>query len=645
MSVEEKIKYYKMDTKGIINNLIYDIENRNELLKDKVIKNKIINDKNYNNLLKLLDFLDEYSFNILFDEIGISILSKSSNLSKYLNKILEKYNIDYFFKNNEFIQALILKSNTIINSLPIKYILLIINNIDNMQIYNLFRNLDDLKQLELIKNYKIPNEMLKLYVINSKSNTLEYLLYNDLRINFINDLDYNQLYNLFNKNIKLPKYILNDNEFINKIVTIINPKDYRYLIDTLKEKNDIEFIEKKRKVYYLNKLNKFNSETKMLDFFDKLYNEIIDLSKYKEKDILNKFNDILKKYINQFGSNDEIINNIIEKLNNPNELKLYFQKESNYLLTEMIIDYYFEQNYYNFFLDLNELIRFQSTEGKTINDEMIEIYSNILNLDKLPYEEKLNLFNKLKELNISEKYYDDYRSAKNKEALLMKEQMLNFDNIDKYKNQELTNKYRVDVCVLDGEPFYALVKGLKIFKTEALTKERISTPRVDGSSYSLDSSYKLDTYFDPKINYNIIYGDFNIDSIVHMCSTDSYSRYYHSAEFGLGTEYLNELKTPYEFVTKSPMYNEIIYAQRNYERNDEVNNNLDVPKILGIYVYDEITLLDIESAKNLNCKIVLVNTKKYQSTLENKMKYFENKNSEEINYYLNEYNMDHRKGR
>ena len=95
----------------------------------------------------------------------------------------------------------------------------------------------------------------------------------------------------------------------------------------------------------------------------------------------------------------------------------------------MIIDYHFEDIYYNFLIDLKELSNFQQTKGKTLNDGDIKIYNNLLNLDNLSYNEKLTLFEQLKTKNPLEKYYDDFRTAKNKAYSMVKEQMLNFDNM------------------------------------------------------------------------------------------------------------------------------------------------------------------------------------------------------------------------
>ena len=220
------------------------------------------------------------------------------------------------------------------------------------------------------------------------------------------------------------------------------------------------------------------------------------------------------------------------------------------------------------------------------------------------------------------KHYDVFREAKDKAATLIKEQMLNPSNIDAYLDKAETEKAGVPIYVLDGQDFFAFVKSI------SLSKERvIENPDmrfyVDGSSFSLDGSKKLDTFQDPREYYNLIYGDFEISQVIHMYPVDSYTKYIRNSTTK-ATSRVYELYTPTELVEKSKDYNEILLAQKNHSKiGDELNDNLKLPTVLGIYCYDEITPNDIESAKNLGVGIVVVKTNKYDLQSDGKLRMME----------------------
>lgn len=106
----------------------------------------------------------------------------------------------------------------------------------------------------------------------------------------------------------------------------------------------------------------------------------------------------------------------------------------------------------------------------------------------------------------------------------------------------------------------------------------------------------------------IIFDNFNIDQVVHMFPVDSFSGYTRGEK---ATDRVIELLTPKEFTGRSKDYNEVIIAQKNVSKPNNMDDRLPLPKPFAIYCYDEIGPNDIESAKNLGIGIVVVNTKKY----------------------------------
>ena len=72
---------------------------------------------------------------------------------------------------------------------------------------------------------------------------------------------------------------------------------------------------------------------------------------------------IINKYINFLDFSDPMIKFIISyyEQKDLDGLLLFLQEESNLKLTNMIIDYHFRDIPYNFFMNLDRLIKFQET--------------------------------------------------------------------------------------------------------------------------------------------------------------------------------------------------------------------------------------------------------------------------------------------
>jgi hypothetical protein len=601
-----------------------------EALKDIRLKEKLINSKSkYDFIWLIQDMSDEYA-DKLFDDEGINLLIQTPDLldkmngiltcgKKYVNKILKKPEfckiiIDNFDNLKSYLYGLDEKGALAL----IKYI----QENDPTKLKSTLVNLSKTTQEKVVKEVTLPIDVLTFCVVALEPKAAEYLVNNDVRITSLQDYSFNQLYSVFSKEFCLKPTLLEDRLFIKKIVSMSSVKDYRFLINELIKANNVDEIEKLRKDYYTSEMISYNPEFKMLERHCTCYKEICNL--IDTDDIDNtKFNEILNKCFNFFGTNREsytvetkIWKYLIDK--DKDGLKEFLINESNIALTNMIVDYHFEDVPYNFFLDVTQLCNFQETEGRTLSDKDLSIYQRLLKLDELSYEEKIKLHHELINEDWISKHYDVFRQAKDKAATLIKEQMLNPSNIDTYLDKTQTEKSGVPIYVLDGQDFFAFVKSI------SLSKERVIEPSdlrfyVDGSSFSLDGSKKLDTFQDPKEYYNLIYGDFPIDQVIHMYPVDSFTKYLRNST-SKATSRVYELYTPTQFVEKSTDYNEILLAQKNNSKvGDELNDNLKSPTILGIYCYDEITENDIASAKKLGVGIVVVNTKKYELQKEGKL--------------------------
>ena len=303
--------------------------------------------------------------------------------------------------------------------------------------------------------------------------------------------------------------------------------------------------------------------------------------------------------------------------NNKDELLDFLKKESNVMLGNLIIDFHFKDHPLNVKKDINELVSFEKSGGNTLSKEDLALYEQILNIDNLSYSEKVNLHQTLSQINMIEKFYDDIRNAKNKMYDNINDAILKKGNIGKYKNDELSNKYGVNVYTLEGEPFYALVKSVGTLKGEILDEIKLHS-RKDGGSFSIDSGYKLNTFSKPNYIYNLAYDGFTKEQVVHAYTEDSYSNYDRNNEDT--TSKINKIMMPYEFVTASPSYNELVISQVNEKKTTQMDDKIPMIKPFAIYCYDEIYANDIESAKRLGLDIILVNTKKYNVNIQKKDK-------------------------
>ena len=367
----------------------------------------------------------------------------------------------------------------------------------------------------------------------------------------------------------------------------------------------------------------------MFKVYEALYEKLASMDEIDPFSFMQTAREIFK------DANDGEIFELLNQINKVNlesglnGIKEFLKEKSNVMLGNMIIDSHFKDYYLNVLKDVKQLCNFDTLGGNALSSDKIEIYKKIIEINNLSYEEKLELNTELGKKNYVEEFYDDVRNSRNKMYSLIREEILNEDKISKYLDKKETEKFGVNIYRLEGEPFFALVKSFSVNKTFELSLSSIYSHK-DAGSFSIDASNKLNTFHDPKDNYNLIFNDFNIDQVVHMFPTDSFSGY---ARGEKATDRVIELLTPKEFTGRSRDYNEVIIAQKNIGKPSDMDDRLPLPKPFAIYCYDEIGPNDIESAKNLGIGIVVVNTKKYNiETNNSQISMFDTMSSRKNNY-------------
>lgn len=649
---------YNMNIKELKKYVMDNINNPDIILlfKDSRIKKKILL-ADFNDFFDF--FLDGVPFNILstlFDNDGIEIFNEYSNDRVFKVQAIFKIYSDEpnLFKNNIFCDlACIYCTFGVLSRISAEAAGNIIEyaiKAENGYLITLLQSLGDI-QVEAIKGIEIPYDKL-FYVIGiGTKETVQYLLSYDSRINSLLNFSFIKLYNLAYNGVTFPKHLFYEDRFVRWVVSIKNVKLYRLFVNLLSRNNDTSYIEQIRKEYYENEINRYDEKIDMLARYSECY-RLVTSKDFKIKDD-EELNDILMSLFD-YEDNTKYTINLLREISycilkkKFKQLRKLLRDESHFQLTNMIIDYYFEDITYNVFLDIRELINFNA-ECSVITKEDALRYRKIFNLDNLPYPEARELFEEMKNYHYSQ-FYDVIRNAKDKAIDLIEQVMLNEETIQKYRDKELSEQHGVDVYVLDGDDYYALIRSFCIYKDTII--EHLNSNRVDGNSFTLDYSMKRDTYCSPKTCYNMIYSCFPKDQIVHIFSVDSYSKY-RRGSYEETTARVYEIRTPEELVRVSLNYNEIVMSVPNSNKNDELNSNLRTPKIMGIYCFDKITPEDALSAKNLGIGIVMVRTAKYNVSfkpLDNKMNkayrdLYCGENTSEFDYIrdLKQDDMEHRK--
>ena len=618
MDIEILLNFNYEHLKNYLLNL--SVDERKKVLSDDRIKNKLINsDYKYDFV-----FLSQEESDIvlyLLNGNGVNLLKESLNCDINLNSILTstKEYVNKLFNNDEFVNLVIENiKNKRVNYYYLNNNLanLLYNKIEKKDKINLIGCVSGDAQLYIIKNNEIAKENFweSLSLLNGKA---AQLLINktNYKLSFSN-LSTADLYSYSKKELSFPHYMFEEKKFISNISDNYDINYTRFIINNFSKYNDLSNIEKSKKEILNDNINNLNNE--LLPKYEKLYmilDYLIKNNKLEYDTIKESIYSIFENESNIFlqNLNADVISCLSS--DNKNELLDFLKNESNVTLGNLIIDYHFKELPINVKKDINELVSFEKSGGSTLSKEDLTLYEQILNIDNLSYNEKINLHQKLSQINMVEKFYDDIRNAKNKMYENINNVILKKDNIGNFKNNELSNKYGVNIYTLEGTPFYALVKSVGTLKGEILNEVKLHS-RKDGGSFSIDSGYKLNTFNKPNYTYNLAYDGFSSEQVVHAFTEDSYSNYDRNSEDT--TPKINKIMMPYEFVTESPYYNELVISQVNEKKTTEMDDKIPMLKPFAIYCYDEICANNIESAKRLGLDIILINTKKYNVNIQKK---------------------------
>ncbi len=209
--------------------------------------------------------------------------------------------------------------------------------------------------------------------------------------------------------------------------------------------------------------------------------------------------------------------------------------------------------------------------------------------DNISSEDKINLFNKLRDKNISTIFYDDLRRIKDYAYDKIKEDMIDLSKYNDKINKEYSAKYGFNVYDLRDCEYTMLVRTLG----SRYKEETINTR----DCYSIISNENSNVYGDGSIVYG--YYSFDNDNIIHMLEQDSFSS--NSYDNENVTKYVNRIMTSKEIVNGSSWYSEVDIANKKDD-----NGKYKTMKPDFIIAYDFVSDLNVIESKRLGIPIVLI---------------------------------------
>lgn len=406
-----------------------------------------------------------------------------------------------------------------------------------------------------------------------------------------------------------------------KLWNELNVYEYRFLINDANYCGDPtnlnNYAKTKEEEFILNKeypesyKNIFNMINKLSNL-DSSSNEYHDIFRNLIRQIQifpNEYTNLRELIFN--GEFDEVINLITKSLE---------EKKSDY-----IIDYHFEENYYNVMYDLRELLEFYYAGNIDIPEDRLYLYQQILNIDILSSQEKIELHNALKQYNMMEIFYDDMSFARKQVRKAIKDYSMVKEELVKFKDEELSNEYGVDVYNIEDNPFFAIVKS------NINAEDNLPV----GHSYSLVGNGCISVFGTPKYSDTYVYdsSDLNPEQIVHVFPRDSFTMYRPFSFTDQATNRVEQLMMPDELLYNKRTYNEILILERGKKETD-IDSRIPKLKRIALYCVDQITAKDVETAKIHNIGIMLINSKKYNKGIEMPASVYRHLGNDDFNIYM-----------
>lgn len=616
---------------------------------ESVTKREIINSNKQDFLDFLYNDLSGEILNLLDDE-GVEYLKKYGDITDRITYILNYSNyVDLLFNNQKFLDLFlstdISKYYASLKNLNNKTYDLIVNrclelNKDVNLIGQLISYFNKDYQLKFIDKYDYPNDLIyemlkKRPKLLGKKILEKYnidLTSHNISIKGLVDAGKSLSFEDMAKRngdsfvssdgeiFFLSSDLLNT-EVAQKLWNELNVYEYRFLINDANYCGDPTNLNN----YAKTKEEEFILNTDYPEIYQNIFNMINKLSNLDSSS--NEYRDIFRNLIRQIQIFPNEYNNLRELIFNGEfaEAINLITKSLDEKKSDYIIDYHFEENYYNVMYDLKELLEFYYAGNMDIPEDRLYLYQKIVNIDMLSSQEKIELHNELKQYNMMEIFYDDMSFARKQVRKAIKDYSMVKEELVKFKDEELSNEYGVDVYNIEDNPFFAIVKS-NINREDNLPV---------GHSYSLVGNGCISVFGTPKYNDTYVYdsSDLNPEQIVHVFPRDSFTMYKPFSFTSNATNRVEQLMMPDELLYNKRTYNEILILEHGRTQTD-IDSRIPKLKRIALYCVDQITVKDVATAKIHNIGIMLINSKKYNKGIEMPSSIYRHLGNNDFNTYM-----------
>ena len=580
-SVEEICKYiqeHNIDKKSIIENRKFQEKLYKELSETSFSYSCIrivVEVFGVNNCIENIDLDSLRNLNSSYRYIVT--LSNYCDSKEIINKVAsdEKY-CDYFLKNIDNCYFLLEKANyddvrKIIGNVE--------SNKENYKNLNYFyRGIDNESKEKLLKE-DLSYDLVKEIISSSNKKIQQSFISNDPRA-LTMCKDFNVL-KMAEDGIHFPTDIMKQDYFFEKLKAD-NFVDFRRNINRLYRNNYSDIIQRKVDKYRENIINSYDKAKEIFKQYD-----------FQTQDQIDKLYDNNKDYI----LDSETKFNIVSNLKDKEKLNQYLKKRTSEKLSEVIIDSLFNDTKNNVSLNINEMLKYNdylSENKKVLDGDKSDFYSIIKNLDNIPNDKKIEMYENLKEKNVMASFYNDISKLREISYQEISDSLFKTENnIDSFSIEE-SEKNNIGVYDLSKKSYYLLVR--------VLSREYHEGTNSSQSSYSLISDKNLSVFENATNSLIYVYDKIDPKRIINVYQGDSYT----VDDKNNLTNRVNRIATPKEIVESNSSFSEINIANeknRDYNETDE-NYKYKEMKPTGVLCIGKITKRQVDECKRLNIPLL-----------------------------------------
>ena len=580
-SVEEICKYiqeHNIDKKSIIENRKFQEKLYKELSETNFSYSCIrivVEVFGVNNCIENIDLDSLRNLNSSYRYIVT--LSNYCDSKEIINKVAsdEKY-CDYFLKNIDNCYFLLEKANyddvrKIIGNVE--------SNKENYKNLNYFyRGIDNESKEKLLKE-DLSYDLVKEIISSSNKKIQQSFISNDPRA-LTMCKDFNVL-KMAEDGIQFPTDIMKQDYFFEKLKAD-NFVDFRRNINRLYRNNYSDIIQRKVDKYRENIINSYDKAKEIFKQYD-----------FQTQDQIDKLYDNNKDYI----LDSETKFNIVSNLKDKEKLNQYLKKRTSEKLSEVIIDSLFNDTKNNVSLNINEMLKYNdylSENKKVLDGDKSDFYSIIKNLDNIPNDKKIEMYENLKEKNVMASFYNDISKLREISYQEISDSLFKTENnIDSFSIEE-SEEINVEVYDLSKKSYYLLVR--------VLSREYHEGTNSSQSSYSLISDKNLSVFENATNSLIYVYDKIDPKRIINVYQGDSYT----VDDKNNLTNRVNRIATPKEIVESNSSFSEINIANeknKDYNGTDE-NYKYKEMKPTGVLCIGKITKRQVDECKRLNIPLL-----------------------------------------